>query len=172
MSNWVEYKTEIKNSFWEVGITVLCTFVPFLVISVPLFQGSGQLPFFDAFLTYWKNGQLVLPIIATCGALISLITLHSEKFSSGYRVFMMVSLLSLLLMCGTVLNGSNSFTNALDETVFIAGFLIYLAMIITWLVTLIYKGTYKTPTRGTEARAEQIINEKNERRKRAEGEAQ
>lgn len=76
----------VVKAFLEVAITALFTFIPFLIFSVPFVQGDGPLNsehVFDNFLAYWGKGEIVFPLLAMCGAVVSLVSINKVYYHWG-----------------------------------------------------------------------------------------
>ena len=119
----------------EVGVTVIFTFLPLILLSTPIIQGGqeiSRLTVFGNLATYLDSGELVLPTLGLCGTLYAVVILNKELL----RPFMMVLYIiipAIIVMGGGYILGMNKgFAGELQEPAFAAVIIAYFVTTVFW----------------------------------------
>lgn len=119
----------------EVFFAVMFTFAPILLLSIPFRISEGELTksaMWEKFLSFWESGEIILPILAVCGAIAALAVVHHRKISVGLHVVCWFSLLTISIGCGFALSQTEGFSATLYPEIIRIGFLIYVGLLVLW----------------------------------------
>ncbi|PVH27229.1 hypothetical protein [Pararhodobacter oceanensis] len=120
------------NPLWravaEAVVTMLFTFTPFVLLSLPFTVSDGELTqatFRNQFWKFWEGGELILPILATSGALVSAAALN--KRAIGDVLIFTAVFVSFFIAAGGwfVLGKTDGFAETIHPQVIWCGFVAY-----------------------------------------------
>ncbi len=132
-------KSLLYNPFWraiaEVFFTLLFTFTPFLLLSIPFTPSAGDLSG-DAvrskFWAFWDAGELVLPILGLAGALVSLAALNNRALGGVLNFFTLFLAFGFAAAGWFVLSETKGFSEAIHPPIVWVGFFGYGFMLFVW----------------------------------------
>lgn len=125
----IKWSRRILEGFIAVFITIIFTFCPILLAaSRPWTEGSFGENFGRKFLSYWENGEIVLPILGLCG-FITVTLFRYGKSRIRERILLFVVLV-LAFVSGSSVSESDGFEQPLATEIIFAGYCIYLFLVL------------------------------------------
>lgn len=150
----------------ELFFSVTFTFLPFLLLSIPLAQSKGALEFSSVgskFWSYFNSGEIALPILSLCGA-IAAIAFTRHRALNDVLVFIASAASILVAMVASYAIGvSEEFGQVLYPLITWAGFGAYAALLVLWGV-LGHSASKEKDTENPEKRVDDILDEAHRRR--------
>jgi uncharacterized membrane protein len=123
------------RAFTEIAVTVIFTFLPILLFSIPIIAGGDEISAETVgsnFWSYWNSGELVLPLLGLCGTVVALISLNSSLLPGWLRTTGLILALIISAGGGYLLGTNRGFGNILLSEVVVATFVVYLVVILLW----------------------------------------
>jgi hypothetical protein len=148
------------RAFVEVGVTVFFTFFPILLISMPILLGGedlSQSTIWDNFASYWRSGELTLPILGLCGTLVAITSLNNHSISGMFRVVSFLLATTVAVLCGYVLGTNRGFDKPIYPEVVGLMFLIYFVIILVWLFIAMAVNRGPIERTDAESRADKLV---------------
>lgn len=166
----MERMSGFLKSFFEVIVTICFTFIPFFFLSIKWAASQGpntSNSLSSAFFQYWQAGEIVLPILGLCGAVVALLALNVGYFSWWIHAAVGTIILVFTIGGGAALTGSDGFNKALNAELITFGFIGYAALAFLWFLLATRVRTTEPQTRRSDQKALTILQEANERRNKA-----
>lgn len=133
---WKEFRVDpLWHAGVEVLLTVIMTFLPLLLLSMPIIKGGedfSEAAIANNFSSYLNSGEIVLPILSICGTMLAILGLHSRKFRSPWIVLSIIATTVLLLVSGYVLGTNRGFSGELQSPVFYGLIALYVVAVVFW----------------------------------------
>ncbi len=124
----IKCSRRILTGFIAVFITIIFTFCPILLAaSRPWTEGSFGENFWRKFLSYWENGEIVLPILGLCGFIT--VTLFRNGISRKWERILFFVVFVLALVSGSSVSESDGFEQPLAPEIIFTGYCIYLLLV-------------------------------------------
>lgn len=158
------------RAFFEVSVTVCCTFIPFIFISVKWSQTQGPNTLSSlgyTFCQYWQAGQIVLPIFGLCGAVAALLVLNNGYFPLWVHALVGAVLIIFNIGGGAALTGSDGFNKSLNPELVYIGFGGYAVLAVVWFLLVSWVRNREPQPRSSDQMAQSILKDVNARRKLA-----
>ncbi|MEP3115817.1 hypothetical protein [Nisaea sp.] len=151
----------------DVFFTVLFTFLPIAIISTPVIMGTEKLDFNTIktnFISYWTSGEIILPLLGVCGAIMS-ITISNRKEIHGSLFSFSIILSVIVAICGGYILGTNrGFKNDLLPDMLTYCFAAYFVSVAMWLIVNTFVEIGPQKQLSSDERASKLLNEAKERR--------
>lgn len=170
--NWLEILDGMAKSFFEVIVTICFTFIPFFFLSIKWSKKDGtnsSHALFDSFQGYWEAGEIVLPILGLCGAVVALLALNVGYFAWWIHALVGAVILVFTFGGGAALIGTDGFKDSLNSELIEIGFIGYIVLAVIWFVLAsIVRGT-NPKTRNSAKSSKDVLDEANRRRAELKG---
>lgn len=166
----VERIPGVFKSFFEVFVTICFTFIPFFFLSIRWLESEGSntsKTLSDTFFGYWQAGEIVLPILGLCGAVVALLALNTGYFAWWVHAIVGSIILVFTIGGGAALTGTDGFNNVLNPELITIGFLGYATLALLWFLLAAKVRTTEPKTRGSDQKARSILAEAEARRNKA-----
>jgi len=131
-------KNPVLDAFSQVLLTILVGLGPIAALSWlrPAADKTGNILWLKEFVSYFKSGELVLPIFAVVGSLLFLTFTRFGRMSSLRGLVMVLVIFGSLLTTALVLGDNPGFENDLETRILSLLWVIYLMVNAAWVFLL------------------------------------
>ncbi|NPD16132.1 hypothetical protein HOY34_13080 [Xinfangfangia sp. D13-10-4-6] len=155
------------KSLFEVIVTVGFTFIPFFFLSIKWLKSDGAntaSSLSGSFLGFWQSGEVVLPILGMCGAVVALLALNVGYFSWWVHAIVGLVVLIFTIGSGAVLIATGGMKQSLNSELITVGFVSYVSLALIWLFLAAVVRTTEARPRGSDRYARKLLDQVNKQR--------
>ena len=116
----MEFLNKLIRVFtYNYFISAVFTFLPFFLIAYPFEKGGKGLTlesYWSEFISYWQAGELTLPLLSSCGALLAVLISRRRGLNGGFFVINLIFAAIIMISSSFVLSESQNFTIELSHS--------------------------------------------------------